>query len=123
MIDALNLYTYKAKIIDIVDGDTWDTEIDLGFRFKFTARARMLGSTGGVNTPELHASDPALVLAARAAKARTMELLPIGSMVLIKTELDKLDSFGRILAQIVNAAGQNVGDVLLAEGHAVIWHR
>jgi endonuclease YncB( thermonuclease family) len=52
-----------------------------------------------------------------------MELLPIGSITLIKTELDKLDSFGRILAQIVNATGQNVGDVLLAEGHAVVWHR
>ena len=49
MVSGL-LYQYKAKLIRVVDGDTIDFEVDLGFRVKKDVRVRLVG----VNTPEIY---------------------------------------------------------------------
>lgn len=118
-------YRYFGTMVGIVDGDTFDIDADLGFSTRRKERFRLLGSKGGVNTPEMNSRDPAERVAAIAAKARAAELVPIGSQVLIMTKMDKQDGFRRYLAQIVilagASAGANLGDTLLAEGHAKIW--
>lgn len=118
-------YRYFGTMVAIVDGDTFDIDADLGFTTRHKERFRLLGSKGGVNTPEINSRDPAERAAAVAAKARAAELAPVGSQVLIMTKMDKRDGFRRYLAQIVTlagaSAGVNLGDTLLAEGHATVW--
>ena len=47
------MYQYKAKLIRVIDGDTVDLEVDLGFRIKLNARIRL----EGINTPEITGVD------------------------------------------------------------------
>lgn len=49
----LNNYTYNAKVVEVVDGDTIDVEIDLGFETRITTRLRV----AGVNTAEVYGVD------------------------------------------------------------------
>lgn len=121
-ITSENLYIYRGTIVDIVDGDTVNIEVDLGFSVKIKERFRLLGSLGGINTPELHDKNPDIRAAANLAKSRVEQLIPIGSSVLIKTEKDKQDGFRRYLAQIKsNLNNKNIGDELLLENLAVVW--
>lgn len=113
------MWEYKATVIRWVDGDTLDATIDLGFFTYTTQRLRLLASAYGVNTPELHSAQR---VAAIAAQNRVNELAPAGSMFTARTlKGDPHDSFGRYLSQVVLADGRNVGDVLIAEGLAVMW--
>lgn len=115
------MYDYRGTIIRWVDGDTMDAQVSLGFYLTATLRFRLLGSKGGVDTPEMNAKDPAVRQAAMAAKARSMELAPASSDVRLLTE--KADEFGRWLARVVLSDGRDLGDVLLAEGLAVRYVR
>lgn len=107
------MYEYKCKVLNVVDGDTVDVEIDLGFHISKIDRIRLLG----INTPELHAADPLVREQAQVAKARVESLAP--TVVLIKTKLDKSDKYGRILGTLVTSDGVEVNKVLLDEGLAV----
>lgn len=115
------MYDYRATVIRWVDGDTVDAKVDVGFYLSATLRFRLLGSTGGVDTPELRAKDPAMRLVAQRAHMRSLELAPVGGDVRMLTE--KADEFGRWLARIILADGRDLGDVLLAEGLAVRYVR
>ncbi|MEK6882381.1 MAG: thermonuclease family protein [Nanoarchaeota archaeon] len=88
----MQLYLYKAKIINIVDGDTIDAEIDVGFKLKTVQRLRLLG----VNTAETHSKDLDQKLLAKQATEFTSKLLD--KNVIIQTE--KSDAFGRYLAKV-----------------------
>lgn len=48
------MYTYKAKIVNVVDGDTVDAQVDLGFNIQANVRLRF----AGINTAELRSNDP-----------------------------------------------------------------
>ena len=96
------IYEYRAKCVRVIDGDTVDLDVDLGFHMRALTRFRLLG----VNTPELRGGDADTKLAAQAAKKRAQELLfavpednsfPVD--LLIHTE--KADSFGRWLASVM----------------------
>ena len=113
--DESSFDIYRATVLRVIDSDTVEIEIDLGFYgfyIYWRTRVRLLSSHGGVDTPELHSVKPIERALAKTAMARTEELLPFGAEVLIKTQLDKKDSFGRVLAQIINMNGENVGDAL-----------
>lgn len=121
-------YVRNATVEDVVDGDTIRVSVDLGFRTWRHETVRLLGSKSGVNTYEMHDHDPAKRKLAEAGKERTAGLLPIGCKVTIITELDhsnesKTDGFQRYLAQVIAPTGENIGDTLLAEGLAVVYHR
>lgn len=117
-------WLYRATVVHVVDGDTIDLDVDLGFYIRRIDRFRLIGSAGGVDTPELHASDPAIRERARAAKARMAALCPAGAPVFTVTEkAPAQDGFGRWLCQVITADGLNVGDTLLAEGLAVPYRR
>mgnify|MGYP000999437729 CR=1 FL=1 len=106
----MELYNYKALVTKIIDGDTVDAEVDLGFHIKMEMRLRLLG----VDTPELRSSNLEEKIKAAEAKAYVTDFL-LGKEVIIKTE--KADSFGRFLA-IVYFNGQNFNDLLIANGIA-----
>jgi micrococcal nuclease len=104
----LELYNYKATVLEVVDGDTVTVRIDMGLRTYSVHRLRLLG----IDTPELRGPTREAGLA---AKAFVVEHL-LGKDVIIHTEKD--DSFGRYLAHVyLDGASFNL--LLLAEGHAV----
>tara|TARA_R100001244_G_scaffold39749_1_gene35619 strand:+ start:362 stop:811 length:450 start_codon:yes stop_codon:yes gene_type:complete len=91
----MNLFRYSAKIVKIVDGDTVDVDIDLGFSVILAnQRLRLYG----IDTPEVRTRDLLEKEAGNLAKARVEELLVIGESYPIWT-VEK-GKFGRYLAKI-----------------------
>lgn len=89
------MYTYNARVIKVIDGDTIDLEIDLGFHVKITKRARL----SGIDTFEKHSR---LVFERELAAKATALLTNIleKKIVKIKTLIDKEDKYGRILVEV-----------------------
>lgn len=110
------MYEYRAKVEKIVDGDTMDLSIDLGFDIHYASRVRLKG----IDTPESRTRNLEEKKLGLAAKARVVELCPIGSTVTLKTSKDGKGKFGRILGAIyVDGENDSVNDMLISEGHAV----
>jgi len=113
------MHEYKVNIIKVVDGDTVDVDIDLGFGIWLKKeRVRIMG----IDTPESRTKDKVEKLFGKAAKARLKELLQEGA-VLVTTEEkngeDMRGKFGRILGDFKIPDGRKVTDVLVEEGHCV----
>lgn len=104
------VYSYHAVIMRVVDGDTVDLEVDLGFHNKTKIRTRVYG----VNAPEVSTD------AGKVARDRTREYLPIGSPVTVQTYKDPGDKYGRWLAVIYKVgSSDSLGEWLIKEGLAV----
>jgi micrococcal nuclease len=117
----MNTNEYDVTVIKVVDGDTVDVDIDLGFGVCLKdERVRIMG----IDTPESRTSDRVEDLFGEAAKARLKELMKNGGK-LITTEdkhgEDMKGKFGRILGDFRIADGRKVTDVLIEEGHAVAY--
>ena len=116
------MYEYKCKILRVVDGDTVDIDIDLGFGiWMHKERVRMMG----IDTPESRTRDKVEKAFGLASKDRLKELLPIGSIGVLKTEIDrsgedKKGKFGRILGDFI-IEDKRATDILIEEGHAVAY--
>jgi len=112
------MYEYKAKIVKIVDGDTVDVDIDLGFGIVLTdERVRMMG----IDTPESRTSDKVEKVFGLAAKERVKKLLERD--VVLKTFAakdgeDMKGKFGRILGDFI-IGDKMLTEILIEEGHAV----
>lgn len=92
------MYEYRCKILRIVDGDTVDVDIDLGFGvWIHKERVRL----AGIDTPESRTRDLTEKAFGLAAKQFVKDLLPIGSQQIIKTQKDKTGKFGRILGDFI----------------------
>ena len=113
------MYEYRAKINKVVDGDTVDVDIELGFDIVLTGqRVRIMG----IDTPESRTSDPVEKAFGLAAKNRLKELL--GPTAVLKTQIEKdgddaKGKFGRILGDFVAPDGRMVTEVMIEEGHCV----
>ena len=116
---------YDVTVLKVVDGDTVDVDIDLGFGVCLKdERVRIMG----IDTPESRTSDRVEDLFGEAAKARLKELMKHGGK-LITTEdrkgEDMKGKFGRILGDfyVERYEGQRerVTDILVEEGHAVAY--
>ena len=110
------MFTYFCKLERVVDGDTIDVNIDLGFQVWHKARVRMLG----IDTPESRTRNLEEKALGLASKARLKELLK-GKQVKIECSKEK-GKFGRVLA-IVWAIDKEGNEIdcnaqLCAEGHA-----
>ena len=116
------MYEYKCKILRVVDGDTVDVDIDLGFGvWMHKERVRMMG----IDTPESRTRDKVEKAFGLASKERLKELLPIGSTQHLKTEIDrsgedKKGKFGRILGDFITD-DKRCTDILIEEGYAVAY--
>jgi len=115
------MYEYRAKVLKIVDGDTVDVDIDLGFGVTLTdERVRIMG----IDTPESRTRDKVEKVFGLASKKRLKELL--GKTAILKTQINKngedmKGKFGRILGDFVSVDGRMVTDILVEEGHAVAY--
>ena len=111
---------YDVVVIKVVDGDTVDVDIDLGFGVCLKdERVRIMG----IDTPESRTRDKVEDLFGEAAKARLKELMKDGGK-LITTEdkhgEDMKGKFGRILGDF-KVGDKKVTDILIEEGHAVAY--
>jgi micrococcal nuclease len=108
------MYTYKAVVVRIVDGDTLDADVDLGFYMKTRQRFRL----ARIDTPERGEEG------FTEATDRVKELCPVGSTIVIGTE--KTGGFGRWLAEVTYSKDEqprNLSDQLLMEGHAKLYKK
>lgn len=110
---------YDITIVKVIDGDTVDVDIELGFGVCLKdERVRIIG----IDTPESRTSDPVEKLFGLAAKNRVLELLKDGGK-LITTENKKGEDmkgkFGRVLGDFRINDGRILTDVLIEEGYCV----
>ncbi len=117
------MYEYRANLIKVVDGDTVDVDIDLGFGVWLkNERVRIMG----IDTPESRTSDKVEKLFGLAAKNRVKEMLE--KNVVLKTFAakdgeDMKGKFGRILGDFfIESEGKLLTEVMIEEGHAVAYH-
>ena len=118
---------YTAKILKIVDGDTVDVDIDLGFGIVLTdERVRIMG----IDTPESRTSDKVEKIFGTASKNRLKQLLDKEAVLV--TTIDKggedmKGKFGRVLGDFKcyyapEDREATVSEILIKEGHAVAYH-
>lgn len=110
------MYEYKAKLIRVVDGDTIDAEIDLGFKIYIKERIRF----AGIDTPESRTRHKHEKSWGLAAKCRVKDLLEYeDAEFTLTTELQKKGKFGRILGSVILADGTSLSEILLDEKLAI----
>lgn len=110
---------YDVTVIKVVDGDTVDVDIDLGFGICLKdERVRIMG----IDTPESRTSDRVEKLFGLAAKNRLYSLLEKDAKLITtedKNGEDMKGKFGRILGDFRAADGRLVTDIMIEEGHCV----
>lgn len=102
--------------MDVVDGDTLDLMIDLGFNVHHSIRVRL----NGVNTPESRTTDVREKALGLQAKAYTKDWTIRHPEVYVSTIKDKKEKFGRILARIYSDTNKTacLNDDLIDSGNA-----
>lgn len=111
------MYEYRVKqVLRVVDGDTIDVDIDLGFDISFTSRVRL----AGIDTPESRTTDKREKALGLEVKQRLKELLSKSSSLVIKTEKpDSTEKYGRILGWLfIDGAEKSINEGLIADGYA-----
>lgn len=111
------MYEYRVKkIYKIVDGDTIDVDIDLGFNVSFFQRVRL----AGIDTPESRTKDAHEKKLGLEVKERLTDLLKDAKKIVIKTEKpDSKEKYGRILGWLFIDDGKlSVNEILIKEGYA-----
>ena len=110
-------YIYRIKsITKVVDGDTIDANIDLGFDISLTKRIRL----AGIDTPESRTKDQYEKKLGLQAKDWLKNRLEFAKDIIIKTELpDSTEKYGRIIGHLyVNGEEVSLNNQMIAEGHA-----
>ena len=118
------MYNYKISPLKVVDGDTIDAEIDLGFDIKVKKRVRFMG----INAPESRTRDLEEKAKGLAAKDRVKQLLEGCENITVKSH--GIGKYGRCLGELFidKVDGQekltleSVNELLIKEGHAVEYH-
>ena len=112
------MYRYRCKVLRVVDGDTIDVDIDLGFGvWMHRERVRIMG----IDTPESRTRDLVEKQFGLAAKEYVKTLMPVGSMQIIKTQKDKTGKFGRILGDFELEGGMFT-EIMIDNHHAVAYN-
>jgi micrococcal nuclease len=112
------MYQYKCKINKVLDGDTVDIDLDLGFNIVLAnQRVRM----AGVDTPESRTTNKEEKPRGLLSKKKLAEKLPVGSWQIIETQRsdNNDDKFGRILGVFILEDGTKVNDWLIKNNYAV----
>ncbi len=107
---------YVRKVENVVDGDTIDVLIDLGFDILFQSRVRL----AGIDTPESRTSDKAEKVLGLESKEYLKKHLKDAKSVVIKTEkMDSSEKYGRILGWVyVNGNTVSLNDMMINDGYA-----
>ena len=116
------MYEYRCKIVKIIDGDTVDVDIDLGFGvWMHKERIRLYG----IDTPESRTRDLDEKKYGLIAKGWIEKFMPVGSMQTLISEKDKSGKFGRILGKFrVNDGHYDIilNDWMISNHHAVAYY-
>ena len=107
---------YVRKVENVVDGDTIDVLIDLGFDILFQSRVRL----AGIDTPESRTSDKAEKVLGLESKEYLKKYLKDAKSVIIKTEkMDSSEKYGRILGWVyVDGDTESINDKMINDGYA-----
>lgn len=111
------MYEYRVrKVTGVVDGDTIDVELDLGFNISYSQRVRL----AGIDTPESRTKDKKEKALGLESKQRLKNVLAKAQVIVIRTELpDSSEKYGRILGWLfVDGVEKSVNEALVADGYA-----
>lgn len=111
------MYEYRVKqVLRVVDGDTIDVDLDLGFNISFTQRVRL----AGIDTPESRTTDKYEKALGLEVKKKLGELLKSATQIVIRTEKpDSTEKYGRILGWLfLDGSQESVNTALIAGGYA-----
>ena len=111
------MYEYRVKKVNkIVDGDTIDVDIDLGFAVSFTQRVRL----AGIDTPESRTTDLKEKALGLEVKEKLKKEIAAAKDIVIKTEKpDSSEKYGRILGWLfLDGADVSLNQKLINEGYA-----
>jgi len=111
------MYEYFVKnVTSVVDGDTIDVVIDLGFDIMFASRVRL----AGIDTPESRTTDKAEKVLGLESKEYLKKYLKDAKSVIIKTEkMNSSEKYGRILGWVyVNGDTVSLNDKMINDGYA-----
>ena len=111
------MYEYFVREVKgVVDGDTIDVIIDLGFDILFSSRVRL----AGIDTPESRTTDKAEKALGLEAKEYLKKQLKDAKSVVIRTEkMDSSEKYGRILGWVyVNGESDSVNNKMIKDGYA-----
>ena len=115
------MYEYRCKVVKIIDGDTVDVDIDLGFGvWLHKERVRLYG----IDTPESRTRDLEEKKYGLAAKAFLTGMLD-DDQIILKTHKDKTGKFGRILGELwrtSNYTDKSINTYMIEKHHAVAYN-
>ncbi len=111
------MYEYACKVERVVDGDTIDVVLDLGFDVSFKSRVRLYG----IDTPESRTRNLDEKARGKLATAFLKEAIDSGEKVVIQTKLkDSRGKFGRVLGDVI-VDGININQELITNNYAVAY--
>jgi len=111
------MYEYHVKKVNnVVDEDTIDVDIDLGFDISFSSRVRL----AGIDTPESRTTNKAEKVLGLEAKEYVKSKIKDAKEFVIKTEkIDSSEKYGRILGWLfLDGSKVSVNEQMIAEGYA-----
>jgi micrococcal nuclease len=107
-------YWYRASVVKVIDGDTLDIDIDLGFDIWHSIRVRLYG----IDAAEVRSSNAEIKESGLKAKEFVKNWFDRrGYNILIQTKRDKTEKYGRILAEVYSGL-DNLNNDLITEGLA-----
>ena len=113
-----DFFTYKAHVVNVVDGDTIDVILDLGFNLKHKIRLRLFG----IDTPEIRTKDKKEKAAGIISKEKVMELI-LDKDVTVKTIKDSQGKYGRYLAIVILEDNMNLNNYLVEQHLAKVYEK
>jgi micrococcal nuclease len=110
---------YVKKVSKIVDGDTIDVDIDLGFDISFSSRVRL----AGIDTPESRTSDKFEKALGLESKSYLKNAIESAKTVVIKTEkMDSSEKYGRILGWVfLDGSSISINQKMIDDGYAWVY--
>ena len=119
----VKMYEYNCRIVKVVDGDTVDVDIDLGFDVLLSNQRIRLK---GIDTPESRTRDLEEKKFGLLAKQMVEHYCPLGQTITLRTSKDERGKFGRILGEFMvyhQATDRytSLNEILVDEGYAVAY--
>jgi len=112
------MYEYTCKVKRVVDGDTVDVVLDLGFDVSYSCRVRLYG----IDTPESRTRNKDEKARGKMAGAFLKEAIEAGQKVVIQTKLkDSKGKYGRVLGEVV-VDGKNINKLMIKKHLAVAYY-
>ena len=111
------MYEYSCRINRVIDGDSVDVCIDLGFDICFTSSVGLYG----IDTPESRTRDPQEKKCGLLSKKFLEEAVKNGKNIIIRTQKDEKGKFGRVLGSLV-IDGININHKMIEENLAVAYY-